>query len=324
MTTDVVFIIGPSRAGSTLLDRMLGEIEGLASFGELRKIWQLGLPHNWYCGCGNRFFSCPFWQEISLKLEEPSDSGSWQEASRQAGIVDRPRNIPTLLSPIKSSQFATLQKKHLDRIERLLEALSEKTGARMVIDSSKEPSTAFLLATSERVRLRLLHLVRDSRGVAYSWTKFKRETPNSDDVEVSKYMPRSSPLKSSLMWNYRNFAAELLGKNPSMLRRLTQLTHLPEYRILRYEDFVADPAREISGILRWLRIDEFNLDFISNRSVHLRESHTVSGNPDRFASGDIPIRNDTDWKTMMKASDKLLVTAITAPFLLRYGYPLRP
>lgn len=50
----------------------------------------------------------------------------------------------------------------------LYRAIRRVTGARVVVDSSKNASYARILADTPGIRLRILHLVRDSRGVAYS------------------------------------------------------------------------------------------------------------------------------------------------------------
>jgi len=57
----IVFIGGYARTGSTLLDRLLGEIDGFASFGELRHVWRRCFIDNQLCGCGRPFRECPFW-----------------------------------------------------------------------------------------------------------------------------------------------------------------------------------------------------------------------------------------------------------------------
>jgi uncharacterized protein YndB with AHSA1/START domain len=46
----------------------------------------------------------------------------------------------------------------------------------------------------------------------------------------------------------------------------------------------------------------------------------VSGNPSRFKTGNIDLRPDEEWKVKMRGADKNVVTALTAPLLLKYGY----
>ena len=58
--------------------------------------------------------------------------------------------------------------------------------------------------------------------------------------------------------------------------------------------------------------------------LDLPQSHGVAGNPSRFEHGVVSVRADEAWRERLPASDRRMVTAVTAPWLLRYGYPLQP
>ncbi|MBA3432215.1 MAG: hypothetical protein H0U16_12145, partial [Actinobacteria bacterium] len=48
----VLFIMGWTRSGSTILDNLLGEVEGFFSTGELHYLWRRGLLEGRLCSCG--------------------------------------------------------------------------------------------------------------------------------------------------------------------------------------------------------------------------------------------------------------------------------
>ena len=124
-------------------------------------------------------------------------------------------------------------------------------------------------------------------------------------------MVRFSPTKSSAMWDSWNASAEALWRRS------------PEkYLRVRYEDFVADPRRSLTDILELLDEEEAELPLASDREVKLGVSHTVSGNPNRFDTGAVELRQDREWQKQMKPRDKALVTALTLPLLKHYSYPL--
>jgi hypothetical protein len=52
-------------------------------------------------------------------------------------------------------------------------------------------------------------------------------------------------------------------------------------------------------------------------------THSVSGNPNRFGTGEVELRADEEWRRAMRGRDRGMVTALTWPLLLRYRYPLR-
>jgi hypothetical protein len=159
----------------------------------------------------------------------------------------------------------------------------------------------------EGVDLRVLHLIRDPRAAAYSWAKKKRQ-PDSPDRE---FMHRKSPTQSAVLWDAWNSAIEALWRDK------------PEnYLRLRYEDFIAEPRHSFEQILKLVDEEEANLPLEGERAVKLGISHTVSGNPNRFDTGTVELRQDRAWQEKMKPRDKALVTAGTLPLLKRYRYPL--
>ena len=87
---------------------------------------------------------------------------------------------------------------------------------------------------------------------------------------------------------------------------------------------MADPAgaiREIAGL-----VDQMP-DALPLRADHtalLGVNHGLMGNPSRFVTGEVELREDDAWKTSQTATSRLLVTTLTLPLLARYGYQLRP
>ena len=53
--TGILFIVGSSRSGSTLLERLLNELPGVLSVGELKRMWRRGFVENRLCSCGQPF-----------------------------------------------------------------------------------------------------------------------------------------------------------------------------------------------------------------------------------------------------------------------------
>jgi hypothetical protein len=89
---------------------------------------------------------------------------------------------------------------------------------------------------------------------------------------------------------------------------------------MRYEDFVADPRMSLGCILNFVDETRSLLPLQDERTLILRAQHTVSGNPSRFVTGNVELRENQAWKSEMKSSDRMLVTALTWPLLAKYGY----
>ena len=192
----------------------------------------------------------------------------------------------------------------------LYAAITDSSGARIVVDSSKLPIVAHVLARSGRVDLRVLHLVRDSRAYAFAARKevARPEAPG-------EFMPRAGPLRCCAEWlAFHHLAATLRGCSS-------------RYARLSYEDFARDPRRALDDVL-WL------FDRIGNGGIVeggdddpvlvLRPWHGVSGNPLRFAVGPVPVRVDDAWRRALPARERRFITVLTAPGLLRFGYLTAP
>ena len=196
----------------------------------------------------------------------------------------------------------------LDNTERLYAAIQSVAGSRVIVDTSKEPAYGYALGMVPGIDLRVLHLVRDPRAAAYSWAKKKRQ-PDSTDRE---FMHRKTPTQSAVLWDAWNAAIEALW------RRMPA-----RYLRLRYEDFIADPRRGFEEILNLTGEEDAELPLVGERDVKLGISHTVSGNPNRFDTGTVELRQDRAWQEQMKSRDRALVTALTLPPLARYHYSVK-
>lgn len=294
----VLLITGYSRSGSTLLARILGEIEGLVAPGELRYFWQRGLVENRRCDCGDPCLECPFWQKVLIRAfgsAPPPAVDGILDLQRQ---VDRVYRVPALTRT--EGDVPGEVASYLRYYEHLYEAIGEVTEAAYIVDSSKDPSFGHVLASSKEIDLAVIHLVRDSRAVAYSWTREKH------DPGTGRPMSRQHPLRSALEWDIAEWAAKKLTRRviPSMT--------------LRYEDFVASPESTVRQILDL--IGEKAEPSFDGNLVNLAPGHAVSGNPMRFDKGVVSIRNDDQWQEALTPSSRFLVTAATWPGLSSHGY----
>ncbi len=300
----VLFVGGWGRSGSTLIDRILGQAPGVFSAGEIREIWERGCLQNRPCGCDQAFRDCEIWREIGDVA-----FGGWDEIDLDRVLelrftLDRPWSVPYLAAPvIKRSEV----REYVAILDALYGAIVDVTGADVIVDSSKIPSHAFLLRRVQRVDLRLLHLVRDSRAVAYSWQKVVEKRVTTGNVQ---YLPQYGPVASSIRWLLYN----------AQTRALARLG-VP-YRRIRYEDFIGDPRCWTERILAFagIRPDWDRMPFAAPDVVVLGPNHTVDGNPVRFATGPTTLRRDDEWRTLLPARDRRLVTLATLPALIRYGY----
>jgi hypothetical protein len=199
---------------------------------------------------------------------------------------------------------AELFNEYTRTLASLYRSLANATGSRVIVDSSKLPSYLAALAAVDSVEVSVVHLIRDPRAVAYSWT---RGSSNPGPID------RTGMAKSSLNWNLFNAGAEAVSRS-----------HGLPYLRLQYEELVDSPASALERILAFSGEDTDYTPLSGPRTALVSPTHTVSGNPARFRSGSIEIERDTRWFAGMPAVEKHAVALMTLPLLLRYGYSPAP
>ncbi len=301
----VLYVGGLGRSGSTLLNDMLGQHGSLVSGGEIVHIWQRGLVENNLCGCGEKFQSCEFWTEVGERAYGGWDQLDLDAAMKAKHMVDRNRFVPHLLAPFLFRSIKEPLAEYGDIVVSLLRAIRDVAGVPVVVDSSKQISTALMYRQIDDVDLRITHLIRDARGVAYSWTKTKKKVEVTDtDAMMNQYHPGLMGWRW-LSWNVVFASMRGLGV-PVMT--------------LQYEDVITNPRKALARVMEFAGVETGDLDYVGESSVNLQPTHSVAGNPSRFKHGDIELRLDEAWQQKLEPKMRNLVTAITYPLLRRYGY----
>jgi hypothetical protein len=305
--TPVLFIGGEGRSGSTILSAVLGNHDGYFPIGEAPDVWQ-ALRTDELCGCGEPFSRCPFWQRVG-----ETAFGGWSAVQPERALEDdarynRHRQIPRLLAHATSGPE---EREYYDRLSRLYRAIKEVSGCEVIVDATKSPAYALVLRRVPHLNLRVLQLIRDSRGVAFSWTKQHiRNFQYSENPALrDRDMATMPPWKSALWWDVKNL---LLSMAIPHARRLE----------VQYERFVADPGRELGRIFDFVEaVDGNDRHTVPHCQPFVSQPfHMVGGNQVRFRRGSIVLRNDAAWQTAMPLSDRSVVAALTFPLLVKYGY----
>jgi hypothetical protein len=309
----VLYIAGSSRSGSTLLDLLLGELDGYVATGELRNLWGYGLVEGWLCGCREPIRSCPFWTSVLEQAGLDGVDPAWVDETQRQHVRLRLRPLVRIwlfrrfglrLPP----RLASYRKLMADLYGGVVAA----SGARVVVDSSKRPVNVMLLAACDDVDLFVLHLVRDPRAVANSWRR-ERENPANPTGKGTKVF---HPLVTGARW---------LGWN-AVIQAVVRRWLGPRYMRLRYEELAQDPANFLSRITTMVEGKTRSASaFLEGMRAKLGPNHTAVANPSyRFESGEITIRRDEAWRERMGTKDKLYATLPALPLLRAYGYPVLP
>lgn len=303
---NVLFVVGPGRSGSTLLANVLGEMPDVVAAGEVRWLFRRGVLDGRLCGCRRTAEDCEVWRPVvdALGALAPAERVlAWQH--EVAALRHRYRLLKG-----RTRGWEALRR-YVAVMRAVYEELGRATGARWVVDASKRPQDlAVALEALGDDHVAVVHLVRDPRSVAESWTRPK---PQPDRPDGGR-MGRNPPVKSALRWMEINLGAEVLHGAHRDLR----------WSEIRYEDLTADPKATFGRIVDLMGEDPAELPFVGERTVALRTNHTVAGNPDRFTTGEVRIRPSSGPGDRAPAWHRALVSVLTAPVAPRYDYPVVP
>lgn len=294
----VLCITGWCRNGSTILGNVLNEVPGFFHVGEIHFLWKnsSGRGVNNLCGCGAALPDCPVWSEILPVGRPPGVSADEHAANvirRQRAVVRTRHTWRVMRNGIDSTDL----REHAELMTAVYRAVAERTGTRVLVDTTKIPGEASLLPRLPGIRTVFVHLVRDPFAVSNSW-----RTPK-------EYVYTMSATKNTAYWRAFNIASR------AILRRYPEQSML-----LRYEDFIADPAGTVDTLLRMCGADPAG-NPVRGQTVALHTNHTVTGNPDRFRTGETVIRpQDDSWRRDLPATARLATALVSWPQSWRYGY----
>jgi len=302
-TIKVLYIGGAGRSGSTLLEMILGNNPGFFSVGEVRFFWEYTTQENVVCGCGDALNACSFWLEVHRSMSAEKEM-NFSRMAKLSSQLNRTRNAPWITTNIDWNLLPGY-KDLLEGTRILYETIWHTSGKPVIVDASKVPSQLSLLRRIPQIDLRVIHLVRDGRAVAYSWSQRRKQ--ELAKIANRSHMPQHSAWRSMLTWIIENYYTIRVSRGlPSTL--------------VRYESFVRDPISTLGGALHRLGFEDIDFGWLKHENLILNTTHSVEGNPIRFTKSGISISADAEWQQNMPAYIKLSLGLMGLPLLSRFGY----
>jgi len=302
----LVYILGVVRSGSTLSDTMLGNHPEMLSVGELCNVCENGWTDQRRCACGELGPKCPFWTDVRHAWARRTGTDDEQGYGQLVRALEKHRLwLPRLAAEARqqSPRFA----EYAWRTLTLYQALRQVSGKSVLVDSSKRASRLLLLSHIPGIDLRVVHLVRDVRGV--TWSEKKTKTYKQDGTDKVRHEPSKPSWRTALLWTAVN-------RQSDWMRR-----RLPEGKSIRvrYEDLVTQPEAELARIGALAEADLSGLvaDVTADRPLAI--AHTIAGNAMRM-KGPVRLRPDVEWMEKLPERDRRTCWLIAGRLMRRYGY----
>jgi Sulfotransferase family len=336
----VLKIIGLAHSGSTVLDVVLGNHPSIESVGEVNKLVRTG----WIsreslrgidpkrlrrpvCTCGKRLDvlyvdapeeACPFWSRVRREWVQRVDPRDDIEGyPRLQDDFELKRRWPRLLREARRGPSARFRS--YARLTRaFFEAISAASGKPVVVDSTMVSVRTFALSMVPGIDLRVVHLVRDGRGVVASHRK-----------SFEKDLLLAAGERGGLPARWKAAARRRVLYPESVVRWVAHnlisgwvCARLGEGRAmrLRYEDFVADPEAALGRIGSLVGLDLAGVAKAASSGEPMRAGHNIGGNRTK-RSGHVTLRPDAqEWREALSPAERRLSWALMGWLMRRYGY----
>lgn len=317
--TTLVYLLAASHSGSTLTAQLLASHPEIGTIGEL-KASARGNPEDYLCSCGVQISLCTFWGRLRVNLAgrgldfaldrtgtdiragttpylrrllRPHHRGRFLEALRDAGLA---------LSPAWHPFLRRVQ----ERNAALVAAVSEVTGRRIVVDSSKVGLRLKYLLRNPGLDVKVVRLIRDGRGVALTYVnpaafadaKDPRLRGGGTGLDTHK---RLSMERAALEWRRNNEEAE------AVLRGIDRSRWIE----IRYEQLCRQPRQTLRRVWEFLGVRDVELE--------TRQERHLVGNGMRLDwQGDISL--DERWREALGPEDLRTFERVAGALNHRYGY----
>jgi hypothetical protein len=213
----VVFVMGSGHSGSTILGVALGNCDGVFYAGEL---------DNWLTRSGIPALAgrerTRFWQQVRAGVpgaQELFGYRSQEQLERASSLVRR----------LRSRERRAFRSAWREVTGSLYASIADASDSETVIDTAHFPLRALELQDLDSIELYLVLLLRDAEAIVGSFTRHVEEP--------SRRLRRV--LGANLdIWVTHLLALAVYRRQPSERRLL-----------VRHEEFLADPARELRRIL---------------------------------------------------------------------------
>ena len=285
----LIFIVGASRSGTTMLSHILGNNEAVLGLNELHFIgrrWSTSSPETW------------------------SRDRAVREAAALVAIARRSiwNNEPTavevdeaesLFPPGKQQSFAPAA-----IYEAVLTYLAAEEDVACVVDQTPRNIVDAQFLLEHFPEARVVHLVRDPRAVLWSqrnrWRQRWIGAPHTPFINALRVFFNYHPFTASRLW----LAAFRQGKCPQ--------SH-PRYIRISFEDIAGQPEDSVRDLSQFLGIsyDPAMLNVANVGSSHVQHDEERRG---------VSTANAMAWKGNLPVADTWICEKVTGTAMDTLGY----
>jgi len=319
----LVYLLAASHSGSTLLAMLLNAHPEVCTVGEL-KATSLGDPARYRCSCRKLIKECPFWKGIQEDMAKQgfnfdvTDAGTDLKsgASEYEKKLLRPllrgrffenmRDVALSLSPYWKKRLSII----LARNKALIECIADRTGKRIIVDSSKIGLRLKYLLQIPELDVNVIRTVRDGRGVSLTYMNpalfadAKNYSLRQGGMGGNRDDESRTMIQAAREWRRSN------EEGQQVLKLITPSQHTQ----ISYEMLCHNPEETMEKLYRFIGVDPNKVD-----NNYRRVEHHVIGNGMRLdATSEISL--DERWGTTLSEHNLRIFDAVAGKLNRSLGY----
>ena len=281
---DIIYIMGGGRSGSTLFSLLLGMHSNIISVGEI-KSWGK------YKGCPRDINidkrSKKLWEMVKKEYEIQIDEKiAFKKIEK---IVQKYESKKEFLRKIFKGKKTTEYDYYMEHLINLYCSIHNATSKKIIVDSSKNLSRALHLLKCNELNVKIIHLIRDPRGVVWSFMK--------KNVEQKA----KRPLKA--IWDYICI---------NLICYILRLIYKEKIIKIVYEDLVYAQTKTLYKLSKFIKINFCELDDIIKKNDDISVKYLIDGNRIR-KNRTIKIKIDDEWKYKLAFKYKKIAALFGKP-----------
>ncbi len=303
----VVGITGVGHSGSTVLAIALGFHPCIEAVGELHRLPRSGWTRDdkRRCSCGSAIHACPFWCETYDRWTATTGPDALKHYIHLQERFERSQ-FAWLHVLLESRRPTAAFAAYADMTGALYQAIYDVSAKPVIVDSSKSPMRHYALLRTGSVDLRLIHLVRDGRGVIFSHKQPRKAKVEEGVPHDSEVLPAGFTARE---WMSTNLKSEWVARQMGRDRAIQ----------VRYETFVEQPERVLREIGALIGEDLEGVAGALAAGLPIQPGHLMGGNRLRMSRA-IVLRADTTWKENLSPRDQQAFWRWAGWLARRYGY----
>jgi len=287
MKTNIIYLMGAGRSGTTALATFLGNSKEVLTIGEMHQFFE-HISEKKTCSCGEPLKECSFWSKVLQKLpqeylDNPNKYKNFCEQFEYHSSI--PKYLFNKYSKQDIQEYTTIN-------ETIFKAIADNNPQkRYFLDSAKYIGRFLGLRKSSELNIKAIYVIRDVRGVINSFSK-------------SVQTPRK-PLSTIVYWLIINSIAEFVFRTS------------PKGTVikLKYEDFIENPIKEFNRLEKFLEIDLTDIKEIIKNDKSFKMPHIVGGNRMK-TNKEIKFHKDIGWREKYSSATKLFYYLLSSPIML--------